>query len=267
MNVMKFTSTRLAEAGKKGILTPDSNGYYEMIVGGLNSLNSAGEYYTLQGAEALFQNSGSLQRRIGKGLLKSELGHPKRRVGETDDQFLERVLYIEETNTSAHFSAIWLDPKFGVNNPKYKNPKLCAVMARLKPSGPHGPALERSLQNPEENVSFSIRALTHNYAYMGQTYRVLTTIITFDQVTEQGISIANKWDAPALESRQKERPVDVPALESYGERLVTTDQLRRIVESTESSISMEHGGRAMAREALISSEIVTLPIIPVYAKW
>lgn len=252
MRELRFSSTRLSHTGKKGILTPDANGYYEMPVGGLNAFNSAGEYYTYEGAEKLFRSSSILMRRVDKGVLKSELGHPKPLPGMSDDDYLERVLSIEETNVVAHIKELRLDMNFGRNNPKFRNPDLVAVIAKFKPSGPHGAALEASLQNPDENVTFSIRGLTENYAERGQTFRVLRTIVTFDQVTEQGINIANKWDAPALES--------------VSNVLVLDRQLERIAEGR-TPIALE-STKEIAREALKASQSIgTLPSLPLYANW
>ena len=251
MRTTRFTSTKLQSSGKKGILKPDADGYYELIVGGLNAYNSSGEFYTLESACQLFESSSILMRRISKGALKSELGHPKIKPGMTNDQFLQRILTLEETNISGHFSEIWLDHQYGKKNPQCGNPELVAIMAKVRPSGPHGPALEASLNNPKENVSFSVRGLTDNYYQKGKCIRVLTTIVTFDQVVEQGIPQANKWDAPALES--------------LSEQIVTEDSLRRIVEDR-SPIAVE-STRELANQALQAVRLSELPKIPLWSKW
>ena len=157
MKTVRFTSTRLVGTGKKGIIKPDETGYYTFPMGGLNAFNSAGEYYTLEGAVELFRESSILMRRMDKGYLKSELGHPKKIPGMSDDQYLERIMTIEETNVVAHIKELWLDHDFGIKNPQFKNPALVAIMGKIRPSGPHGPALEASIQNPCENVGFSIQ--------------------------------------------------------------------------------------------------------------
>lgn len=251
MKMIRFTSTKLASSGKKGILKQDSEGYYLLPLGGLNAYNSAGEYYTLQGAEELFKSSSLLMRRIEKGVVKSELGHPKKQAGMSDDQFLERILTIEETNVCAHIKELRLDHEFGKNNPQFKNPRLVAIMGLIKPSGPHGAALESSLNTPSENVTFSIRGLTNNFYEKGQCYRVLTTIITFDQVTEQGINIANKWDSPSLET--------------ISETPIYEQQLRRIADNV-SAVAME-STKEIAREVLKNTSVSKLPSIPIYTKW
>lgn len=251
MKTIRFTSTRLQESGKKGILTPDADGYYTMIVGGLNAYNTSGEFYTLESAGRLFESSSILMRRIKNGALKSELGHPKRAPGMSNDDFLNRILTLEETNISGHFSELWLDHAYGKNNPKFGNPGLVAIMAKIRPSGPQGPALKASLDNPKENVSFSIRGLTDNYYDKGKCIRVLTTIVTFDQVVEQGIPQANKWNAPALES--------------LGEQEVSEFSLKRIVDDR-SPIAVE-STRELASQALKSVQMLDLPKLPLWSKW
>jgi len=199
-SVLHFTATKLNGTGKEGTLTPDADGYYEIVVGGLNTFNSAGEYYTRQGAEELFKKSSIFMRRVASGCLKAELGHPKRRPGESDDSFIQRVLTIEETNVCAHIADVWLDFEYGKKNPQFGNPELVGIMARLKPAGPMGHVLKASLDNKSENVCFSIRSLTKDFYSKGVNRRTLSTIVTWDYVNEPGIKVANKWDSPALES-------------------------------------------------------------------
>ncbi len=200
MSTIRYTATKLKAINKDGILKPDSDGYYTLVIGGLNTLNSAGEYYTLQGAKDLFDKSSIFQRRVSGGNLKSELGHPKMQPGMSNDAFLSRILRIEETNVCAHISEVWLDEAYGKNNPRLNNPQLVAIMGKVKPSGPKGEVLKEALENSKENVCFSIRALTKDYYLKGINHRVLLNIVSWDYVTEPGISVANKWDSPALES-------------------------------------------------------------------
>jgi hypothetical protein len=199
MTIVKFTGTVLPSIGKKGVLTPDSNGYYTFIVGGLNCFNSAGEYYTAKGATQLFENSSHLMRRISGGSLFGELGHPKKDPDVSMEDFYRRVLTIDERNICCHFSEVWLDFGYGKENPEMGNPDLVAIMAKVKPSGVHSKALEDSIANTQENVAFSIRGITENKLRSGRVERTLTQIVTWDRVVEPGIKIANKWASPVLE--------------------------------------------------------------------
>jgi len=198
--MVKFTVTKLVGKNKVGVVKPDESGYYTMLIGGLNTFNSMGEYYTLQGAKDLFESSSMLMNRLKGGYLKAELGHPKKLSGMSMEDYVNRVHQIEETNTAAHFKEIWLDEKYGVNTPSVDNPNFVAIMGKFKPCGPRGKHLEKALNNPDENVAFSVRGLTDDYFQGGKTIRVLRTIITFDYVEAPGIAVANKYDSPSLES-------------------------------------------------------------------
>ena len=212
MSLITFTEAKLSATGKKGILTPDEHGYYTHVIGGLNTFNSAGEWYMADGAKDLFEQSSSFMRRIKTGTLKGELGHPKRPTNMTVNDYMRRVMTIEETNVCVHYSDVYLDVDYGRKNPQYKNPKLIAIIGKLKPSGVHGPALQASLDNPRENVCFSIRALTKDQVIQGTNYRTLVQIITWDHVVEPGIATSNKWDSPAMETIS-ETPVTLVMLE------------------------------------------------------
>lgn len=196
-NSIKFACTSLAGTNKVGNLKPDKDGYWELVVGALNIFNSAGQYYVYEQAKEIFQASSQLQRRVARGALRGEYGHPKMLPGMTNDQFANRVMSIYEENTCCHHKEITLD----FDRVKDVDGKpVIAIISKVYPSGPHGPALEKSLRNKDENVCFSIRAFTDDYRDGGITKRVLKTIVTWDLVSEPGLAIAEKFKAPSLES-------------------------------------------------------------------
>ena len=161
---VNFACTTLAGTNKQGILPPDQDGYYTMPVGGLNMFNSAGEFYNYEAAKELFTGSSAFMRRVKTGCLKGETGHPKRLPNQSKDSFAQRVMTIDEKNVCVHFSEIWLD----LNSVKDANGKsIVAIMAKLTPSGPNGPSLEKSLNNKKEEVCFSIRAFTEDKFFGG----------------------------------------------------------------------------------------------------
>jgi len=200
MDTIKFTETVFSNNNKKGIITSDSDGYYTIILGALNAYNSAGEYYKAEGALQLFENSSQLMRRIKNGSLYGELGHPKKQPNMSMEQFYNRIISIDETNICAHISELTLDFNYGKANPQFNNPDLIAIIGKVKPAGPHANTLQLALENPKQNMAFSIRGLTENKYKNGRVERVLTNIITWDHVTEPGISIACKAHAPSLEN-------------------------------------------------------------------
>lgn len=194
---VQFTYTSLAGTGKKGVLPKDENGYRIQPIGALNCFNSAGEYYPLARARELFESSSAFMRRVRSACLKSEEGHPKRAPGMSDEDFIRRVLSIDERNVCAHISDVWLD----FDNIKGADGKpVIAIMGKIKPAGPHAAALEASYDNPHEDVCFSIRAFTEDKYVAGCKQRTLVEVVTFDRVTEPGIATSRKWKSPSLEA-------------------------------------------------------------------
>lgn len=191
-----FTSTTLKGTNKKGVLKPDEDGYYTVVLGGLNVYNSAGAYYPLEPAKALFEDSSIFMRRVKNARLKAECGHPKMTPGMNSRSYLQRIMQIEETNVCCHISEVWIDQE---NVRDDSGRKVVAIMGKIKPSGPKGPALKEALENPKEDVCFSIRSLTDDRIEAGTLIKYIKNILTFDWVTEPGIHYAKKYNSPALE--------------------------------------------------------------------
>lgn len=232
MSNIRFTSSMVNRGSNKG-LKPDANGYYTMIIGGLNVFNSNGEFYTLKGAKDLFESSSALMRRVKNGSLKGELGHPKFDPGTTVDWFVNRCMEIRETNICAHFSEIWLD----YDIVKGTGQNTVAIVAKVAPSGPHAETLERSLSNDNDNSAFSIRAFTDDYKLAGVTNRELKTIVTWDFVTEPGISIANK-----------NTTMNSMGMESLLDKRVDIRSINKIAQARHNGISHE--------SSIIANEII-----------
>ena len=201
LNSVKFCCTALASSSKIGNLKQNESGYYPMVVGALNVFNSAGQFYVYEEAKDLFQSSSQLMRRVSRGALRGECGHPKPVPGQSNDSFANRVMSIYEENVCCHHKSLTLDFENIKDNDG--NP-IIGIISEVCPSGPMGPQLEKSLKNKDENVCFSIRAFTDDYRERGITKRVLKNIVTFDQVIEPGISVAEKFKSPALESLQED---------------------------------------------------------------
>lgn len=199
-NQIRFACTALAASNKTGVLKKDEQGYYELVVGALNVFNSIGQYYVYDQARDLFEGSSTFMRRVKRGVLRGELGHPKPLPGMSEEQFAQRVMSVYEDNVCCHHKEIYLD--FDRVKDDRGNPVI-AIISKVFPSGPHGEQLRRSLENPNENVCFSIRAFTDDFQDRGIYKRILRTIVTWDQVLEPGLSAAEKFKAPALEAHQE----------------------------------------------------------------
>jgi len=196
MSNTHLVCTALVGTNKVGNLKKDEDGYYTIVLGALNSFNSAGAYYPAAGVESVFADSSSLQRRIKTGNCRGEYGHPYRHPGQSIQEYMARCVKIQEDNIAFHIAEVWLDDK-SVKGPDGK--PVVAVIARIKPCGPRGYVLEQQLQNPNENVCFSVRALTVDTMVNGIMQKVIKQIITWDYVNEPGISVATKYNSPSLE--------------------------------------------------------------------
>ena len=232
-SIIKFAGAVHRDSSKKGVITPDEKGYYTVVVGALNSYNSAGEFYTATDAIELFNHSSQLQRRIKNKALYGELGHPKRQPGQSMEDLYTRMISIEETNICVHFSEIWLDLEYGRNNPHLGAPDLIAILAKVKPTGAKAIAAQTAFDNPEQNLAFSIRALYEPKVVNGRTVKVLTNVVTFDMVTEGGIKIADKMYSPALESLTDGKVNEI------GEVLVNKETLKRVLEKSMETVGLE----------------------------
>ena len=197
MSQVVFECTALVGTNKTGNLTPDADGYYELVIGGLGTLNSAGAYYDLVESSKIFADSSSFIRRVNDGVLCAELDHPKQESNWSLRQFMARLMEIRQDRICAHFKKIWLD------DTKIKDEQgkpFCAIIALVKPYGPYKQMLEDALRNNAQNVCFSIRSFTEDANIGGRVVKKIREAVTFDCVLEPGIRKAKKWYSPALEA-------------------------------------------------------------------
>lgn len=175
-------------------LEKDEHGYYKVTLGGLNTYNSAGEYYIADGVKELVETPSSmLCRRLKAGYLNGEMGHPSLQPGMSKTDYYIRNMKIEQSNISHHIKQIEFVP-----DPKSN---FIRIMGWVKPAGPHGALLQQALDNPDQNVAFSIRSFTDNtYTQTGKVIKQIKEIITWDWVLEPGIKEANSWNTLSMES-------------------------------------------------------------------
>lgn len=226
MKTIRYGCTALAGTNKAGVLPRDEEGYYTVIVGALDVHNQSGAFYHLKTAEKLFESSSSFMRRVNDGVLKAEWGHPKKAPGMSNRDFISRVIRIDEDEICAHFKEIWLDYD-SVKDAGGKG--VVVIMAKVKPTGPKGAYLQEMLDDPNQNVCFSIRSLTDDSVIGMTVHKHINLIVTFDAVIEPGIIHAKKWNAPSLES--------------LGEDALFTEatMLRVSAEEVSGGVSMESG--------------------------
>lgn len=196
-NAAVYSLTALKGTNKAGTMRPDAEGYYTVVVGSLNAYNSWGAFYSLEPARKFFDESNAFQRRIANGALYGELGHPRKTPNMSMQDFINRILDVDEKNICCHFRKIWLAPG---TTPDEQGRPVTVIMAEVKPWGPHAQVLADAFENSAQNVCFSIRSLTEDSIVNGTTIKALRTIVCFDFVLEPGMSLAKKWHSPALEN-------------------------------------------------------------------
>lgn len=254
MAVIKFTSEKLENVRGRSIKKVD-NGYFQVLIGGLNVYNSVGDYYTAQGVTRLFEESSLLMRRLKNGYLKGERGHPKQ-GGLSNKDYINRLLEIDDGNVMCHYRSLWLDTELGKRNPKLGNPNLIGIYGEACGSGPHGEAFNRSMENPSENVAFSVRGFTNDQYVKGTNVRELINIITWDVVIEPGIGTSNKFDAISLEEFK---------YESLANKYFSLESLKEVANS-KSGISTE--SKDIVTDVIQSFEASKYtPDKPAYLKW
>lgn len=198
-NQVVFECIRLKGSSKLGVIKPDKDGCYTQVIGGLNAYNSGGSFYELEAGLQFFQAQSSFQRKIGRGVLRAETGHPKKTPGMKEYEYGERILRIEETLVCGTWRKIWLS---NADLRDEQGRRIVPIMGTIYPSGPYRDMLIHAFQSPGEQVCFSIRSFTNDIPRGDGTYiKKLLQIVTFDYVNEPGIWSAEKLLSPTLESR------------------------------------------------------------------
>lgn len=202
LNSVTFSCTRLKGTNKVGLLKPDEDGYYRVVLGALNAYNSSGAYYPYEPAKRLFEKSSSLMRRVERGALRAENGHPKWLPGMSETAYANRIMQIHEDRVCAHIRQI--DLVFD-NYKDERGRPIIAIEGLVTPDGELAHVFERALKNPHTNIAFSIRSFTDDTPSFTGLQKRLVNIVSFDFVGEQGIWAADKYQSPSLESFEEKK--------------------------------------------------------------
>ena len=193
----KITFSTVKPQGDNTKLEQDENGYYLVILGGLNIFNEHGLFYMEEGVKDLVKNeSTAFYRKLSRGYLKGEVNHPKWEQGMSKDQYMARCQVIDSDRVSHHIRELIFE-QTDINAGSPDGSKIILIKGWVKPSGPRGDELKRDLDNPECNVPFSIRSFTLDDFSSRPIKKVIKQIITFDWVDEPGIQRANKFSTLA----------------------------------------------------------------------
>lgn len=218
--VVKYGATALGGANPVKFLTTDDRGYRKVILGAFNIPNTSGIMYPfLPQVEALFKPGSRFYNTLAGRKLKGECGHPSP-LGMTLQQYLVRLQKIEPTREAVHILEIEL-----CETKTDKGVPVILVYGWVRPSGPYGPSLEKQLENPEENVMFSLRSLTDPVVMGGRMCKVVWCMVTYDVVTDQGIPYADKDHTLQLTNTEMNVRLSINAgLEELSEGIYFTPQ-------------------------------------------
>ena len=199
MHAISFAQTTLP-FGKQGKLTPNAQGYYRLVAGGLNVVNSNGARYSASEAvKKLFQADSDFHRKVTQGFIYAENGHPRRDPSWDETKWAERILDIQERRSCGHISGVYI----GEPIETFRNPDGTAILpiyVDIKPAGELGHVLKESLANPLQNTALSIRSFSNQSFQFGKRFYEMFCVVTFDLVHAPGIPIAKKYMNPSLES-------------------------------------------------------------------
>ena len=196
MSQIKLNIEVLLGVNKAGTLKPDAQGWYDVILGALEYPNSYGAVYKQDPVQQLLNGDSIFARRLRKGCLIGELGHPMPEPGQTREQYLARVMRIEEKFESHTIKEVVIDTTLK----DVKGNRYIGIRGKVKPSGPYHDVLIQKFADPDMNVCFSVRSFTKDHFRNGRREKYTTSIITWDYVGEPGLDKANKYNSPSLES-------------------------------------------------------------------
>lgn len=206
MSEYRFVVDKTTLEGKQGILTPDSDGYYDdIIVGVFNAENTNGQRYIIdQKVKALLDSQLGVSR-MSKWLLQGKL------IGEKEHPRLEEFLCKDKTYEWS--ASMWLrrNAELLTSNishrfagwrttampDKIDGRTVYGVYARLKPECRE---LDSSFGDPNANTAFSIRSMINRIFQGNELVKRCSEIFTFDGVSSNGLPRCEKFSMPGLES-------------------------------------------------------------------
>lgn len=173
-----------------GVLKPDANGAYKIIVGGLNIYSGNGFYYKYTEKIEKILTSGSFKMKLDAGKILSEDDHPDFSVYPTQKLIMDRMVKIDKDNTLAAILDIEV-VKSNKRDPMFGQP-IYYIVATILPQGPHANKLIRMLQDPNVEVCFSVRSFSDKYTQNGIIIKEQKAFVTWDMVGNPGQHVAKK---------------------------------------------------------------------------
>ena len=204
--------TKISDMDVNRTYEVSEDGYYKIKLGKLNAFNRQGVYYRVQDLDKLIGPGSTFYNRITEGYLRAEVNHPEaiRKAVEIKDirqkirALTRAIMFINLENVCAHIKEVTFVPT-GKRESGFTN-EIIEVYGWVKPSGPKKEILQSALENPSENVAFSIRSLVRNSFENGILIKNVLDISTWDYVYEPGVAGASKWGGAGIEEMDFEFP-------------------------------------------------------------
>jgi hypothetical protein len=175
-----ITTTQIEDNRTLKSATKDKDGYYTGVpvaTLGVASRNKTA-YDTKSFLDQIMGEDTSMNRRLKEGTLFSEYGHPF--VDLNSPQGMARLLHLEPKQKSNHIRSISVK--------RVEDLGLDLVLMDTKPSGPYGQYFDEAMQDPTQNVAFSLRGISKATfdRSTGITNRSLISLVTFDTAVASG---------------------------------------------------------------------------------
>lgn len=211
---LSFSNVLLSQTGKRGVLKQLDGGYYEILLGAFGTTGTGGWLYNTEAAMNYVRNDREFMYMLNSGRMRSEWGHPQREPGMSDAEWFRRINMIYEPNICAHIRKIHFTPDLVKDE---RGRSVIAVIGEVRPSGKNAQQFKDQLDNPHEDVNFSVRSFARRDFRTMNKY--ITRIVNWDAVFDPGVKLASKYFTPSLESSLNidlESPEDVSmVLDSY----------------------------------------------------
>lgn len=241
---VRYNCVALAGVNKPAELKKDKDGYYYVLLSALNIFNSERIFYAFEESKHVFERSNVFMRKVKKGILYGEHDHPPFLPGMTEEEFMDRNEWIETKNVAMHIREVELV----ATNEMCNGLPVVEIWGWIKPDRAEGVYLQAALDNPHQNVCFSLRAIVRQGIVNGVTTRRIDKLITFDWVIEDGLMRCNKYDAIARDGAGQR--VAQESTRTFVDRPITRETMENIVSSRTSD------GRKLVAHESRGSELI-----------
>jgi hypothetical protein len=178
------------------------------------------------------ENDQEFLRMMQAGRCRGEWGHPVRPAGMSDQDWFVRICTILESNMCCQIRRV--RPSLETVTDE-RGRKVIAIIGEVRESGKEAKAFGDMLNNPDEDVNFSIRCFAKKN--MGNMTKHMTKIVTWDFVFDPGIAMTSKYNTPSMEAKSVTRQLD--EVEFNLDRLRNSFDHRRQTNTEESFESVE----------------------------